>query len=189
MLVASLCALSPRFLDLGPLWLFQAREGGPDPGLGSLPTVAYLTNFSFHVHMSRAMSPKMSRDICPPTGIFTEPSQTQPMKTPSEKDFMPRNHRPARVRPTTIAARLRCKELRRTIRNPRTARAERENAVVELDKLALVVETLPQIERRIHYLRRRLIAGGLTPGRRAGLEAELRMREANTSARVPESAQ
>jgi hypothetical protein len=102
---------------------------------------------------------------------------------------MPRNNRPTRVRPTTIAARLRCKELRRAIRSPRTSRAERETAIVELDKLAPVVETLPQIERRIHYLRRRLIAGGLTPGRRAGLEAELRIREANISARVRESAQ
>jgi hypothetical protein len=102
---------------------------------------------------------------------------------------MPRNHRPARVRPTTLVSRLRCKELRKLIRNPRTARAEREIAIVELDKLAPVVETLPQTERRIHYLRQRLIAGGLTPGRRAGLEAELRMREANIlSARVPESA-
>ena len=90
---------------------------------------------------------------------------------------MPRNNRPTRVRATTIAARLRCKELRRTIRSPRTPRADRADAIRELDSLSPVVTTTPQVERRIHYLRRRLAAGGLTPGRRAGMEAELHIRE------------
>jgi hypothetical protein len=97
---------------------------------------------------------------------------------------MPRNHRPARIRPTTLEGRLRCKELRRLIRNPRTSRSDRDAYTRELDTLSPLVTTPAHIERRIHFLRRKLAAGGLTPGRRAGLEAELAMR---TAAPVPVS--